>query len=100
MEEKEDNACLGQSIDIPYDPYALGYGGANLFCGDLVGGSTKCKGYLYCPGDLFGCKCFPGWFGNSCDKPCPKGKWGIECSLTCPKDNMQCNRFDGLDTPE
>ncbi|KAJ8050460.1 Tyrosine-protein kinase receptor Tie-2 [Holothuria leucospilota] len=85
-------------VDTPPELFALTYGSPNnLYCGDLVGGSIKCKGYLYCPGDLFGCKCFPGWFGNSCDKPCPKGKWGVDCSLTCPDDNIQCNRFDGLD---
>ncbi|KAJ8017394.1 Tyrosine-protein kinase receptor Tie-1 [Holothuria leucospilota] len=87
-------------VNDPPEPFALGAGtDSGLFCGDLDGGSTKCRGYLYCPGNLFGCKCFPGWFGNNCDKPCPKGKWGIECSLTCPKNNMHCNRFDGSDTP-
>ncbi|KAJ8051131.1 Angiopoietin-1 receptor [Holothuria leucospilota] len=89
-----------ERVDDPPEPFGLGDGvNSNLFCGDLDGGSTKCRGYLYCLGHLFGCKCFPGWFGNNCYKPCPKGKWGIECSRTCPDYNMQCNRFDGSDTP-
>lgn len=40
----------------------------NLRCSDLPGGHAQCKGMLFCLGDLYGCKCAPGWRGNSCDK--------------------------------
>ncbi|KAJ8050629.1 Tyrosine-protein kinase receptor Tie-2 [Holothuria leucospilota] len=56
-------------VDISDEIFALGYAfTAKLFCSDLVGGHNQCRGLLFCLGDLFGCKCFPGWHGNNCDR--------------------------------
>ncbi|XP_071842723.1 uncharacterized protein [Apostichopus japonicus] len=66
----------------------------NLRCSDLPGGHAQCKGMLFCLGDLYGCKCAPGWRGNSCDKPCQKGKWGADCKNLCPLNCPDCNPFE------
>ncbi|KAJ8050369.1 Tyrosine-protein kinase receptor Tie-2 [Holothuria leucospilota] len=66
-----------------------------LTCSDLPGGNTKCRGVLICYGDLYGCKCAPGWRGDACDRPCPVGKWGVECSLTCPQSEPKCSPYFG-----
>ncbi|XP_071851193.1 uncharacterized protein [Apostichopus japonicus] len=55
-----------------------------LLCKDLPGGDPKCKGHLVCYGDNYGCKCAPEWWGNACDRACPKGKWGANCEQNCP----------------
>ncbi|KAJ8027391.1 Tyrosine-protein kinase receptor Tie-1 [Holothuria leucospilota] len=70
-----------------------------LRCSDLKGGNAKCKGFLLCYGDLFGCKCAPGWHGNSCERPCPIGRWGIDCSQVCPASDPKCDRFRGPSNP-
>ncbi|XP_071819493.1 uncharacterized protein [Apostichopus japonicus] len=68
---------------------------STLRCGDLEGGNTRCKGFLFCFADLYGCKCAPGWHGNKCDRACPKGRWGADCSQHCPSSNNDCNQFRG-----
>ncbi|KAJ8050371.1 Tyrosine-protein kinase receptor Tie-2 [Holothuria leucospilota] len=43
-------------------------GNNELTCSDLPGGNANCKGMLICYGDLYGCKCAPGWHGDGCDR--------------------------------
>ncbi|XP_071852645.1 uncharacterized protein [Apostichopus japonicus] len=86
-------------VDIPKSrDFVLAVVGASaLRCGDLPGGNPKCRGYLFCFGDLYGCKCASGWWGNNCDRPCPKGKWGVDCSQRCLDRQLDCDRFFGPD---
>ncbi|KAJ8050630.1 Tyrosine-protein kinase receptor Tie-1 [Holothuria leucospilota] len=65
------STCANQ-VNVASEIFLLGYTlidtARKLFCGDLVGGHNQCRGLLFCLGDLFGCKCFPGWHGNNCDR--------------------------------
>ncbi|PIK39037.1 putative angiopoietin-1 receptor isoform X2 [Apostichopus japonicus] len=90
---------IAAKVDIPKSrDFVLAVVGASaLRCGDLPGGNPKCRGYLFCMGDLYGCKCASGWWGNNCDRPCPKGKWGVDCSQRCPDRQLDCDRFFGPD---
>ncbi|XP_071850493.1 uncharacterized protein [Apostichopus japonicus] len=89
---EEVNQPAGKARD-----FVLASPGGNLAirCGEhLPGGNPECRGYLFCYGDLYGCKCASGWWGNNCDQPCQKGKWGVDCSQNCP-NNQDCDRIFG-----
>ncbi|KAJ8050428.1 Neurocan core protein [Holothuria leucospilota] len=86
----------GICMQVPCLSFVLGQeAGATLRCEDLKGGNPTCRGFLICLGDLYGCKCASGWYGNNCDRPCYKGKWGPGCELDCPQTEKNCNRFTG-----
>ncbi|XP_071853158.1 uncharacterized protein [Apostichopus japonicus] len=89
-----------EEVDLPVKPRDFVIAATDFFgvrCGELPGGNPKCRGYLFCFGDLYGCKCASGWWGNNCDRPCQKGKWGVDCSQRCPDKQRDCDRFFGPD---
>ncbi|XP_071853313.1 uncharacterized protein [Apostichopus japonicus] len=87
------------AVDEPAErDFVLAYNrgsGETIRCGDLDGGNPKCRGHLFCLGDLYGCTCASGWWGSNCDRPCAKGKWGVGCSQNCGQDSPYCDRFFG-----
>ncbi|KAJ8032805.1 Angiopoietin-1 receptor [Holothuria leucospilota] len=56
------------NVDDDFILADISFNEQELVCRELPGGNPTCRGHLICFGDLYGCKCSSGWYGNACDR--------------------------------